>query len=892
MKSTNPNNLRTTGDKPVAIKSASPPRRLLRGLAIAALAGFASSAWADELIPTITTRGDGKTVATFSAVGTGIWTVPTGVSSVEVLVLGGGGAGAKGGAFGAPGGSPGGGAGGFYSSVSYPVTGGGTVNLAVGAGAATTTSNGSGGSGTNSVFDQLIAYGGQGGDYTTNQGGNQGGYSINNGVDVTAGFLGGTGNGATGGGGAGENGRNGGYSPAYGGAGVTVGITGSAVGYGGGGSAGYDGAGLGHGALFGGGEGSEPEGTAGTSGVNGLGGGGGGGRSANGGGGGSGIVIVAYDSGVTMRTVTFDSNGGSPVSSQIVPDGSTATQPTPAPTRTGYTFVEWSSDIGLTSAFNFSSPITADTTLYAKWLANWTVTFDSNGGSSVPAQSITPGGTATQPTPAPTRTGYTFVEWSSDIGLTTAFSFSNPITADLTLYAKWTINSYTLTYSADSNGSIDGVTPQTVEYDGSGTAVTAVPNSGYQFLKWSDNKTANPRTDINIDANINVMATFELIPPPITPTTVTTRGDGYTVAIFTAGNGPWTVPAGVTVVEVLVVGGGGAGAKGGAFGAPGGSPGGGAGGFYSSVSYPVTGGGTVNLAVGTGAATTTSNGSGGSGTNSVFDQIIAYGGQGGDYTTNQGGNQGGYSINNGVDVTAGFLGGTGNGATGGGGAGENGKNGGFEPAYGGAGVTVGITGSPVGYGGGGSAGYDGAGLGHGALFGGGEGSEPEGTAGTSGVNGLGGGGGGGRSANGGGGGSGTVIIAYLTGGSSAYTTWAAGPFANAFTDTNSAHDPDGDGLTNQQEFAFGLDPTTGASVNPITAPLDKSNHKFSYTRYAASGLTYTVWTSADLEAWDLVLPGDMTENAGTPNGAGVATVEVTLTNPPVGDKLFVRVQAE
>lgn len=118
------------------------------------------------------------------------------------------------------------------------------------------------------------------------------------------------------------------------------------------------------------------------------------------------------------------------------------------------------------------------------------------------------------------------------------------------------------------------------------------------------------------------------------------------------------------------------------------------------------------------------------------------------------------------------------------------------------------------------------------------------------------------------------------------------PFANAFTDTDPTHDPDGDGLTNQQEFAFGLDPTTGTSVNPIISSLDKSTHTFSYTRYAASGLTYTVWTSTDLQGWDLVLPADMTENVGTPDSNGVSAVEVTLTNPPVSDKLFVEVRAE
>jgi hypothetical protein len=68
--------------------------------------------------------------------------------------------------------------------------------------------------------------------------------------------------------------------------------------------------------------------------------------------------------------------------------------------------------------------------------------------------------------------------------------------------------------------------------------------------------------------------------------------------------------------------------------------------------------------------------------------------------------------------------------------------------------------------------------------------------------------------------------------------------------SNSAADTDGDGLTNQQEYAFGLNPTLGSSVNPITVPLDKTTGTFTYTRRAtpaASGLTYTVFTSSDLD---------------------------------------------
>ncbi|MCX6879979.1 MAG: InlB B-repeat-containing protein [Verrucomicrobia bacterium] len=883
MKSRNTNEIQTTGDQPVAIRSAGPPRQRVLCLAIAALAGLAStSALADDLIPTTSLRGDGKTVATFSTVGTGTWTIPAWISNVEVLIVGGGGGGGRKGG--------GGGGGGFYHTTSYTPAGG-SVEITVGAGGLGDPGNNTRTAGGQSVFDSLIAYGGGIGDPSgTTQGGHSG---ANNQGD--AGFAGGATNGAGGygagaGGGAGAAGL--GWVNLTGGNGKQSAITGANSYYGGGGGGWYDG-GNNAGGLGGGGHGSRTGG-AGDNGVDGLGGGGGDARDSGfGGNGGSGVVIVAYDSGVTMRTVTFDSNGGSSVSSQIVPDGNTATQPT-APTQPGYTFVEWCSDIALTTPFNFSTPITADTTLYAKWLTNWTVTFESNSGSAVDAQSVTPGATATLPTP-PTQPGHTFVEWCSDIALTTPFNFSTPITADTTLYAKWTISSYTLTYNPGANGSINGPSPQTVTYGDSGTQVEAVPNEGYQFAKWNDNSTANPRTDSNVSADITVTAIFELIPPPITPTSTATRSDGYTVATFsTVGAGTWTVPDGVTSMEVLVVGGGGAGSRGGAFGLNpnpgGGSPGGGAGGLYYTATYPVTGGSTVNLTVGAGAPVTAVTGDGVSGSQSAFGPIIAYGGQGAQYLANQGGNQGGYSTDGGSHSTAGYLGGTGSGATGGAGAGENGQNGGFRPSYGGSGVSNSITDTSIGYAGGGSAGYGGTGLGHGALYGGGEGSGPENTPGTSGVNGLGGGGGGGRGANAGGGGSGTVIVAYLAGGSTPYQTWAA--TFPGFTDSDPTHDPDRDGLSNQQEFAFGLDPTSGTSVNPITAPLDQSSHKFSYTRYAASGLRYTVWTSANLQGWAKVLPADMTESVGTPNGAGVATVEVTLTAPSAGAQLFVRVQAE
>ena len=82
--------------------------------------------------------------------------------------------------------------------------------------------------------------------------------------------------------------------------------------------------------------------------------------------------------------------------------------------------------------------------------------------------------------------------------------------AGVTLYAKWAINTFTLTYTAGENGSITGTTPQTVYYNASGSAVTAVPAANYHFVDWSDSPTANPRTDTAVASDISVTANFAI----------------------------------------------------------------------------------------------------------------------------------------------------------------------------------------------------------------------------------------------------------------------------------------------------------------------------------------------------------------------------------------------
>jgi len=68
--------------------------------------------------------------------------------------------------------------------------------------------------------------------------------------------------------------------------------------------------------------------------------------------------------------------------------------------------------------------------------------------------------------------------------------------------------SWTLTYNAGSGGSISGATPQTVASGADGSEVTAVPNAGYRFVRWSDGVMTASRTDTNVTADINVTAVF------------------------------------------------------------------------------------------------------------------------------------------------------------------------------------------------------------------------------------------------------------------------------------------------------------------------------------------------------------------------------------------------
>lgn len=140
-------------------------------------------------------------------------------------------------------------------------------------------------------------------------------------------------------------------------------------------------------------------------------------------------------------TVTFEVNGGTPIEPKKVEEGKTVERPAD-PTKSGFEFVGWYEDAAFSKEFSFSSPITSDITVYAKWSETevyYTVTFESNGGTPVKAQSVLKGSRAQEPSD-PDKTDYLFDGWYTDSAFTKKFDFATPITANVTLYAKWLEN--------------------------------------------------------------------------------------------------------------------------------------------------------------------------------------------------------------------------------------------------------------------------------------------------------------------------------------------------------------------------------------------------------------------------------------------------------------------
>ncbi len=183
--------------------------------------------------------------------------------------------------------------------------------------------------------------------------------------------------------------------------------------------------------------------------------------------------------------VRYDSNGGSYVESERVPEGELATRPKD-PTKKCYRFDGWYTNSSLTKEYNFNTPVRSDMILYAKWIDDGScvkehnIIFDSNGGSYVRNQTVKDGDRAYEPSD-PTRNGYRFLGWYYNGSI---FNFNRNIYNDYTLVARWEREEekeHVVTF--DSNGG-SYVRSQTVK-DGNRAYEPSDPTrNGYRFLGW------------------------------------------------------------------------------------------------------------------------------------------------------------------------------------------------------------------------------------------------------------------------------------------------------------------------------------------------------------------------------------------------------------------------
>lgn len=172
------------------------------------------------------------------------------------------------------------------------------------------------------------------------------------------------------------------------------------------------------------------------------------------------ITLTARFAPKAEYTVSFTGESVTPTSTKVY-DGECVSAPD-APTRAGYHFVAWTKE-GESTAYDFSSPVTGNLTLVAKWTQNLvTVTYRPENGEADFTATVPEGTFATEPA-SPEKAGYVFRHWAK-AGETTAFDFTTPVGGDLTLVAVYERATARLRFEDDDIASFrfDGVTPRNV----------------------------------------------------------------------------------------------------------------------------------------------------------------------------------------------------------------------------------------------------------------------------------------------------------------------------------------------------------------------------------------------------------------------------------------------
>lgn len=133
---------------------------------------------------------------------------------------------------------------------------------------------------------------------------------------------------------------------------------------------------------------------------------------------------------ILPNTVTFVTNGGATITPRTV----TVLENAPITSREGYVFAGWYLDKVMSVQATFPLTVTADMTLYAKWVkVVYCVSFDSNGGTYISDEETD----YLYSAPTPRKTDHEFEGWYIDSTLSLPAAFPLTVDKDITLYAKW-----------------------------------------------------------------------------------------------------------------------------------------------------------------------------------------------------------------------------------------------------------------------------------------------------------------------------------------------------------------------------------------------------------------------------------------------------------------------
>lgn len=185
-------------------------------------------------------------------------------------------------------------------------------------------------------------------------------------------------------------------------------------------------------------------------------------------------------------TVMFDSNGGSAVEPLKTIQLSASVGALPTPVRPGFGFAGWyyidntGKEVYVDSE---NAVFSASTKLMAKWkIGEYTVSFDLADGSSEPIKQTYSNGASWTNLPSVSRKGYTFEGWYLNNNMLASGAVVS-LTSDVTVYAKWTPNTYEITF--DYAGGVQDKTTGTVTFDTAYGSLPTTERRGYTFAGWS-----------------------------------------------------------------------------------------------------------------------------------------------------------------------------------------------------------------------------------------------------------------------------------------------------------------------------------------------------------------------------------------------------------------------